>query len=96
MNNKKHKSKCDGEFAMSPKLHLGGVGCPECAVEMNSTGTDESIQVAINCLRKLAEDDRLIIWDPVSKKCLSEANIENICANGASIQISLSRSWQQE
>ena len=95
MRNKKHKNKCDGEFAMSPKLHLGGVGCPECAVEKNSAGADADIQEVINCLRKLAEAERLLVFDPVSKTCLSGADIQNICANGNSVQIGLSSSWMQ-
>lgn len=93
MSNEKHKSKCNGEFAMSPKLHLGGVGCPECAVEMNSTGAKMGLDSVITNLRELAKDDRLIIWDPTSKKCLSGRDIEHICVNGNSVQIGLSRNW---
>jgi len=93
MSENKIKKKCSGQFAMSPKVHLGGCGCPECAADENSTGTEAGIQDVINCLRTLAEAERLLVWDPLSKKCLSGADIENVCANGNSIQISLSRAW---
>jgi len=95
MSNKKNKSKCDGAFAMSPKAHLGGCGYPECASEENSTGAEAGIQDVINCLRTLADSERLLVWDPLSKKCLSGMDIESICANGSSVQISLSRTWAE-
>lgn len=93
MSDKKHKRKCDGEFAMSPKAHLEGCGCPECAAGENSNGAEAGIQDIISSLRKLAEAEKLLVWDPVSKKLLSGADIEHICANGPSVQIGLSRSW---
>jgi len=78
---------------MSPEVHLSGCFCPTCAAEMNSTGAEMGLDSVITNLRELAEDDRLIIWDPVSKKCLSGRDIEHICVNGNSVQIGLSRSW---
>ena len=91
MSDNKMKSKCDGEFAMSPKAHLGGCGCPECAAEENSVGAEMKLRSVITELKKLAEDGRLLVWDPVSKKCLSGQDIESICANGNGVQISLSK-----
>jgi len=79
------------EFAMSVNAHTQGGGCPTCAAEKNSAGSDDGIQIVINYLRKLAEAERLLVWDPASKNCLSGQDIENICANGNGVQISLSR-----
>lgn len=93
MSDKKHKCEWQVVFPMKPKVR--GCGCPECAAEENSTGTEAGIQDIINCLRKLAKEGRLLVWDPLSKKCLSGMDIENVCTNGNSVQISLSKAWAE-
>lgn len=91
----KRNASCDGQFAMAVNARVQGCGCPECAAEENSCGTEAEVHSVINCLRKLAKEERLMVWDPLSKKCLSGMDIENVCTNGNSVQISLSKAWAE-
>lgn len=68
-----------------------GCGCPECAAAENCTGADAGMVDVINRLRMLAEEDRVMVWDPASRRCLAGPDIVNICVNGDSVQISLSK-----
>jgi len=78
------------QFAMAVNANAKGCGCPECAAEKNATCAESEIQDAIKCLKKLVTEDRLMVWDPASRKCLSGSDIEHICVNGDCVQIGLS------
>jgi len=88
MKKTKHKNE---EFIMSANALGRGCGCPECAAAANSAGSESETQELINRLRKLAQEERLMVWDPASRTCLTTTDIENICINGDSVQISLSK-----
>ena len=90
------KEKCSGGFSMSPSVHLRGCGCPECAIQENVTSKDEYIQSVVNCLKILIKEERIIVFDPKSRRCLSGDNIINVCVNGDSVQITLSPNWQKD
>ena len=66
------------------------IRCQDCRLCIDR-GLGQWEQVKAGYLKKLAEDDRLLVWDPALKKCLSGQDIESICANGNGVQISLSR-----
>jgi hypothetical protein len=94
---KTKNKKCEGgNFAMSMKTHLQGCGCPECAKEENISSKDEFLQSALNCLKILLQEERIIVFDPKSRKCLSGPDLEHVCINGNSIQIGLSDNWQND
>lgn len=85
------RSRCD--FIARVGAHEQGCGCPTCAARQNSTGDDADIQEIIGKLRELAAQDRLIVWDPVSRQCVTAPDIDRICANGSFVQIGLRPDW---
>ncbi len=81
-------------FFVTPYAHITLlVGCPDCSAKENSLGRKHGLHRVIKELRMLAAEDRVMVWEPKSKRCLSGPDITSICANGKCIQISLADDW---
>lgn len=66
-----------------------GCGCPECAQERNSIGAEHGLDCIVTWLRQLHVSGQLMVFNPATRECLTDCDIEGICVNGACVQISL-------
>ena len=96
MSIKKCGTNEEGDFAMAPDAVLKGCACPKCAAEKNIHSDDEFLQSALSCLQILLEEGRIMVFDPATRMCLSDGDIDHVCTNGNSIQIGLSETWQKK
>ena len=67
--------------------------CVCCAAKGAVPVSRKNVNTIVNKLSRLNDDHLLLVWDPVSRRLLSGAAIEHVCANGDAIQIGLSLDW---